>query len=107
MNKHKRNAKIATSLNEIVAQTKLSGKNFSVKVISRGKDGKKGTGDDKTLSKSKTKIKGSSLGEVSDTAKMYALMTKAMKAMPGSPKQKEIIKQLNVIRKSKGMKPLK
>ena len=35
----------------------------------------------------------------SDTAKMYALMTKAMKVMPGSPKQKEIIKQINVIRK--------
>ena len=107
MNKHKRNAKIATSLNEVVAQTKLSGNEFSVKIIARGADGKKGTGDDKIRRKSKTKVKGDSMGEGSDTAKMYALMTKAMKAMPGSPKQKEIIKQLNVIRKSKGMKPLK
>ena len=54
MNKHKRNAKIATSLNEVVAQTKLSGNEFSVKVISRGKDGKKGPGDDKIRRKSKT-----------------------------------------------------
>ena len=43
----------------------------------------------------------------SDTAKMYALMTKAMKVMPGSPKQKEIIKQLNVIRKRMGMPLMK
>ena len=57
MNKNKRNAKIATSLNEVIAQTKLSGKNFSVKVISRGKDGKKGTDDDKIHRKSKTKVK--------------------------------------------------
>ena len=63
MNKHKRNAKIATSLNEVVAQTKLSGNEFSVKVISRGKDGKKGTGDDKIRRKSKTKVKGDSMGE--------------------------------------------
>ena len=63
MNKHKRNAKIATSLNEVIAQTKLSGKNFSVKVISRGKDGKKGTDDDKIHRKSKTKVKGDSMGE--------------------------------------------
>ena len=43
----------------------------------------------------------------SDTADMYALMVKGMKAMPGSPKQKEIIKQINVIRKRLGMKPMK
>jgi len=43
----------------------------------------------------------------SDTAKMYALMTKAMKVMPGSPKQKEIIKQINVIRKRMGMPLMK
>ena len=35
----------------------------------------------------------------SDTADMYALMVKGLKAMPSSPKQKEIIKQINVIRK--------
>ena len=63
MNKHKRNAKIATSLNEVVAQTKLSGNEFSVKIIARGADGKKGTGDDKIRRKSKTKVKGDSMGE--------------------------------------------
>ena len=39
----------------------------------------------------------------SDTQDMYALMVKGLKAMPGSPKQKEIIKQINVIRKRMGM----
>ncbi len=34
----------------------------------------------------------------SDTADMYALMVKGMKAMPGSRKQKDIIKQINHIR---------
>jgi len=35
------------------------------------------------------------------------LLNKAMRAMPGSPKQKEIIRKLNVIRKAGGMRPLK
>tara|TARA_B100000963_G_scaffold297830_1_gene269386 strand:- start:381 stop:851 length:471 start_codon:yes stop_codon:yes gene_type:complete len=35
------------------------------------------------------------------------LMTKALKTMPASPKQKEIIKQLNVVRKRLKLKPLK
>jgi hypothetical protein len=39
----------------------------------------------------------------SDTENMYALMVKGLKAMPSSPKQKEIIKQINVIRKRMGM----
>ena len=63
MNKNKRNVKIATSLNEVVARGKLSGNTFSVKVISRGADGKKGTDDDKIRRKSKTKVKGDSMGE--------------------------------------------
>ena len=42
-----------------------------------------------------------------DNADMYALMTKAMKVMPGSPKQKELIKQINVIRKKLGLKLMK
>ena len=57
MNKHKRNVKIATSLNEVVAKGKLSGNTFSVKVTSRGTDGKKGTDDDKIIRKSKTKVR--------------------------------------------------
>jgi len=36
-----------------------------------------------------------------------SLMTKAMKTMPGSPKQKEIIKQLNKVRKRLKLEPLK
>ena len=42
----------------------------------------------------------------SDTTDMYALMVKGMKQVPGSPKQKETIKQINVIRKRLGMKPM-
>ena len=107
MNKNKRNAKILTSLQETTIQTKMSGKNFSVKIVGRGADGKKGTDDDKIHRKSKTKIKGDSMKEgSSDTTDMYKLMIKGMKAMPGSPKQKEIIKQINVIRKRLGMKPM-
>ena len=48
------------------------------------------------------------IGEASsDTTDMYALMVKGLKAMPGSPKQKEIIKQINVIRKRIGMPLMK
>ena len=35
------------------------------------------------------------------------LTTKAMKAIPNSPDQKELIKQVNVYRKKLGMKPMK
>tara|TARA_B110000503_G_scaffold51823_1_gene83524 strand:- start:15 stop:1901 length:1887 start_codon:yes stop_codon:yes gene_type:complete len=42
-----------------------------------------------------------------DTVLHLKLLTKAMKEIPGSNKQKDIIRQLNVIRKSGGMKPLK
>ena len=43
----------------------------------------------------------------SDTTDMYNLMIKGMKAVPGSPKQKEIIKQINVVRKRMGMPLMK
>ncbi|SVC04078.1 uncharacterized protein METZ01_LOCUS256932, partial [marine metagenome] len=43
----------------------------------------------------------------SDTTDMYKLMTKGLKAMPGSKQQKEIIKQINVIRKRMGMPLMK
>ena len=45
--------------------------------------------------------------EESDKAMMMKLTTKAMKAMPNSPKQKELIKQVNVYREKLGMKPMK
>jgi hypothetical protein len=42
-----------------------------------------------------------------DNLEMLKLMNKAMKMMPGSPKQKEVIKQLNVLRTANGLEPLK
>ena len=42
-----------------------------------------------------------------DIANMYALTSKALKAISGSKKQTEIIKQLNDVRKKLGMPPLK
>lgn len=42
----------------------------------------------------------------SDNLEMLQLMNKAMKAFPKSPKQKELIKKLNVLRVKNGMKPL-
>ena len=52
---------------------------------------------------SRGKITSFDEGNKSDTQDMYALMVKGLKAMPGSPKQKEIIKQINIIRKRMGM----
>ena len=43
----------------------------------------------------------------SDKAMMMKLTTKAMKAIPNSPQQKELIKQVNVYREKLGMKPMK
>ena len=42
-----------------------------------------------------------------DNLEMLKLMNKAMKMMPGSPKQKEVIKQLNALRTANGLEPLK
>ena len=47
------------------------------------------------------------LEESFDNVEYLKLLNKAFSTMPGSPKQKEIIKKINVIRKSGGMKPLK
>lgn len=44
--------------------------------------------------------------EGTDNLEMLQLMNKAMKAFPQSPKQKELIKKLNVLRIKNGMKPL-
>lgn len=44
--------------------------------------------------------------EGNDNLEMLQLMNKAMKAFPKSPKQKELIKKLNVLRVKNGMKPL-
>ena len=43
----------------------------------------------------------------SERLELYKLYSKAMKAMPQSPKQKQIIKQINVLRIKAGMKPLR
>ena len=47
------------------------------------------------------------VNETFDTVLHLKLLTKAMKEMPGSEKQKQYIRQLNKIRKPAGMKPLK
>ncbi len=47
------------------------------------------------------------LEEAFDELEHLKLLNLAMKAMPGSPKQKEIIKKLNQVRIAGGMKPLK
>lgn len=50
---------------------------------------------------------GKTVNEAFDTVLHLKLLTKAMKEMPGSDKQKQYIRQLNKIRKEGGMKPLK
>ena len=47
------------------------------------------------------------LEESTDSLEYLKLLNKAFSTMPGSPKQKAIIKKINVIRKSSGEKPLK
>ena len=42
-----------------------------------------------------------------DKEELFKLTTLALKQIPGSPKQRETIKKLNVLRKANGMKPLK
>jgi hypothetical protein len=60
MNKNKRNAKILISLQERSVKTKMSkdDEHMTIKIMSRGKDGKKGTDDDKIVRKNKIKVKG-------------------------------------------------
>ena len=48
-----------------------------------------------------------SLNEKFNKVEHLSLLNKALKAIPGSQKQKEIIRQLNVVRKAGGMRPLK
>jgi len=55
----------------------------------------------KTLNKEEVEI------DESDKAMMMKLTTKAMKAIPNSPQQKELIKQVNVYREKLGMKPMR
>ena len=52
------------------------------------------------------KYMGAQIQEGTDL-EMLKLINKAMKLMPGSPKQKKVIQQLNKLRKSAGMEPLK
>ena len=48
-----------------------------------------------------------STNEGFDKIEHLSLLNKALRAIPGSNKQKDIIRQLNVIRKAGGMRPLK
>ena len=45
-------------------------------------------------------------GDLMKNAEYLKLINQAMSAMPGSPKQKGIIKKINAIRKKAGFKPL-
>ena len=54
----------------------------------------------KTLNKEEVEL------EENDKVMMMKLTTKAMKAIPNSPKQKELIKQVNTYREKLGMKPM-
>ena len=77
--------------------------------------GKKRNYDDTNFAKVNTgqpdipdeELEEETVNEKFDTVLHLKLLTKAMKEIPGSNKQKDIIRQLNVIRKSGGMKPLK
>jgi hypothetical protein len=60
------------------------------------------------LEKSKKNYKDwKSTNEGFDKVEHLSLLNKALRAIPGSQKQKDIIRQLNKIRKSGGMRPLK
>ena len=48
-----------------------------------------------------------STNEGFDKIEHLSLLNKALRAIPGSPKQKDIIRKLNKVRKAGGMKPLK
>ena len=60
MNRTKKIAKILTSLQERSIKTKMSkdDQHMTIDVMSRGRDGKKGTDDDKSMRKNKIKVKG-------------------------------------------------
>ena len=60
MNRTKKIAKILTSLQERSIKTKMSkdDQHMTIDVMSRGRDGKKGTGDDKSMRKNKIKVRG-------------------------------------------------
>ena len=60
MTRTKKIAKTLTSLQERSVKTKMSkdDKHITIDIMSRGKDGKKGTGDDKSMRTNKIKVKG-------------------------------------------------
>ena len=60
MTRTKKIAKTLTSLQERSVKTKMSkdDEHMTINIMSRGKDGKKGTGDDKSMRTNKIKVKG-------------------------------------------------
>ena len=60
MTRTKKIAKTLTSLQERSVKTKMSkdDKHITIDIMSRGKDGKKGTGDDKSMRTNKIKVRG-------------------------------------------------
>ena len=71
-------------------------------------DGIDGTADiSKEDNEAVDSIKDRPLVDPRDKEELYKLTTLALKQIPQSPKQKETIKKLNILRKKNGMKPLK
>ena len=71
-------------------------------------DGIDGTADiSKEDNEAVDSIKDRPLVDPRDKETLYKLTTLALKQIPHSPKQKETIKKLNILRKKNGMKPLK
>ena len=60
----------------------------------------------KEITKSKNESLEESRGDLMKSAEYLKLINQAMSAMPGSPKQKGIIKKINAIRVKAGFKPL-
>ena len=101
-----------------VVYKKIDRMGMSIKPLATLKTMPKGKMLDKVLDKHKAdgvmsidrikrnniKLKEGKMKDVAMDAELMGLYTKAMKIMPGSPKQKEIIKQINKRRKSLGLR---
>ena len=90
---------IPINVGDTVLGGKFKNKRIVVKSIEKNEKG------DITIN-GKPLLKYRLVTESADNLEMLQLMNKAMKAFPQSPKQKELIKKLNVLRVKNGMKPL-
>jgi hypothetical protein len=100
ISKHKNeDITIPINVGDTVLGGKFKNKRIVVKSIEKNEKG------DITIN-GKPLLKFRLVTEGTDNLEMLQLMNKAMKAFPQSPKQKELIKKLNVLRIKNGMKPL-